>query len=245
MLLSVPLVATLFQYGKFTAFDTHMAAMSVFGLSFGLPAFALLKIVLPAFYARQDTTTPVRAGIVALVSNMVLNLLFLALLYQLMVKPEVRALGVTEALARTPGLHLALGIASAVASYINLGLLWMWLRRAGVISAARAGRLRPAAAAGVRGDGRGGRRRAALASRFHRAAQADARPRSAGPGRGRRSHLRRGAGRTGPAAARPAWALSRWALRQRLTAILHGFPQRFPGRSLAARSPNPDEQAVP
>ncbi|WP_340650141.1 murein biosynthesis integral membrane protein MurJ [Pseudoxanthomonas winnipegensis] len=132
MLLSVPLVATLFQYGKFTAFDTHMAAMSVFGLSFGLPAFALLKIVLPAFYARQDTTTPVRAGIVALVSNMVLNLLFLALLYQLMIKPEVRALGVTEALARTPGLHLALGIASAVASYINLGLLWMWLRRAGV-----------------------------------------------------------------------------------------------------------------
>jgi putative peptidoglycan lipid II flippase len=132
MLLSVPLVATLFQYGKFTAFDTHMAAMSVFGLSFGLPAFALLKIVLPAFYARQDTTTPVRAGIVALVSNMVLNLLFLALLYQLMVTPEVRALGVTEALARTPGLHLALGIASAVASYINLGLLWIWLRRAGV-----------------------------------------------------------------------------------------------------------------
>ena len=35
--------------------DTHMAALSVFGLSFGLPAFALVKVVLPAFYARQDT----------------------------------------------------------------------------------------------------------------------------------------------------------------------------------------------
>jgi putative peptidoglycan lipid II flippase len=132
MLLSLPLVATLFQYGKFTAFDSKMAAMSVFGLSFGLPAFALLKIVLPAFYARQDTRTPVRAGIAALISNMVLNLLFLAVLYQLMVPAQVRALGVFEALARTPGLHLALGLASALASYINLGLLWMWLRRSGV-----------------------------------------------------------------------------------------------------------------
>jgi putative peptidoglycan lipid II flippase len=60
MLLSVPLVATLFQHGQFTAFDTRMAALSVFGLSFGLPAFALVKVVLPAFYARQDTRTPVK-----------------------------------------------------------------------------------------------------------------------------------------------------------------------------------------
>lgn len=132
MLLSTPLVATLFQYGKFTAFDTRMAAMSVFGLSFGLPAFALLKIVLPAFYARQDTRTPVRAGVAALIANMALNLIFLAVLYQVMVKPEVRALGVTAALAQTPGLHLALGLASAVASFINLGLLWRWLGRSGV-----------------------------------------------------------------------------------------------------------------
>jgi len=49
MLLSVPLVSTLFQHGRFTAFDTRMAALSVFGLSFGLPAFALVKVVLPAF----------------------------------------------------------------------------------------------------------------------------------------------------------------------------------------------------
>ncbi|MET0290112.1 MAG: murein biosynthesis integral membrane protein MurJ [Pseudoxanthomonas sp.] len=132
MLLSLPLVATLFQYGKFTAFDSKMAAMSVFGLSFGLPAFALLKIVLPAFYARQDTRTPVRAGIAALIANMALNLLFLAVLYHVMVPSETRAQGVFEALAKTPGLHLALGLASALASYINLGLLWMWLRRSGV-----------------------------------------------------------------------------------------------------------------
>ena len=132
MLLSEPLVATLFQHGKFSPFDTRMAAMSVVGLSFGLPAFAMVKIVLPAFYARQDTKTPVRAGVVALVANMVLNGLFLMVLYFLWTTPQVRAEGVMAALAKTPGLHLALGLASAAASYINLGLLWYWLRKAGV-----------------------------------------------------------------------------------------------------------------
>jgi putative peptidoglycan lipid II flippase len=132
MLLSTPLVATLFQHGKFTAFDTRMAALSVFGLSFGLPAFALVKVVLPAFYARQDTRTPVRAGVASLIANMVLNGAFLAALYFAWVPADVRALGLAEALARTPGLHLALGLASALASYLNLWLLWRWLGRAGV-----------------------------------------------------------------------------------------------------------------
>lgn len=132
LLLAEPLIATLFQHKHFTAVDTRMTALSVYGLSFGLPAFALLKIVLPAFYSRQDTRTPVRAGVAALVVNMLLNFLFLAILYQIMVPPQLKALGVMEALGRQPGLHLALGIASALASYLNLGLLWYWLGRTGV-----------------------------------------------------------------------------------------------------------------
>lgn len=129
MLLCVPLVATLFQHRAFRPFDTHMTAMSVFGLSFGLPAFALVKILLPAFYARKDTKTPVRAGVASLVANMLLNGLFLAILYALWTKPADRAAGVLAALAATPGLHLALGLASALASYLNLALLWRWLKR--------------------------------------------------------------------------------------------------------------------
>jgi putative peptidoglycan lipid II flippase len=135
MLLAQPLVATLFQHGRFTAFDTRMTALSVFGLSFGLPAFALVKVVLPAFYARQDTKTPVRAGVSSLVANMVLNIAILALLYVILVPDSTKQLGVWESLARTPGLHLALGIASALASYLNLGLLWRWLKRDGVYEA--------------------------------------------------------------------------------------------------------------
>jgi putative peptidoglycan lipid II flippase len=134
MLLGEPLVATMFQHGRFSAFDTRMTALSVFGLSFGLPAFALVKVVLPAFYARQDTRTPVRAGVTALIANMVLNIAILALLYVIWVPDATKARGVWDALASTPGLHLALGIASALSSYINLLLLWRWLRRDGVYS---------------------------------------------------------------------------------------------------------------
>ena len=132
VLLAEPLIATLFQYGQFTAFATRMTALSVYGLAFGLPAFALLKIVLPAFYSRQDTRTPVRAGVAALIANMALNFLFLAVLYQLMVPGHLKAQGVMAAIGQQPGLHLALGIASALSSYLNLGLLWYWLGKTGV-----------------------------------------------------------------------------------------------------------------
>jgi putative peptidoglycan lipid II flippase len=132
MLLSLPLVSTIFQYGKFTAEAARMTALSVFGLSFGLPAFALVKTVLPGFYARQDTRTPVRAGLVAMVANMIFNVALLALLYALWVPDAAKAEGVMATLARVPGLHFALGIASALSSYLNLLLLWRWLRKADV-----------------------------------------------------------------------------------------------------------------
>ena len=132
MLLALPLVSTVFQYGKFTAEAAKMTALSVFGLSFGLPAFALVKTVLPAFYARQDMRTPVRAGLVAMVANMVFNVALLALLYQLWVPEADKVGGVMATLARVPGLHFALGIASALSSYLNLLLLWRWLRKADV-----------------------------------------------------------------------------------------------------------------
>ena len=132
MLLARPLVATLFQHGQFTPFDTRMATLSITALSFGLPAFALVKVALPAFYARQDTKTPVRAGVASLVANMMLNVIFVALLFHLWATPEQKQLPWLDGLAAVPGLHMALGMASAIASYINLGLLWRWLRQAGV-----------------------------------------------------------------------------------------------------------------
>jgi putative peptidoglycan lipid II flippase len=109
-----------------------MATLSITALSFGLPAFALVKVLLPAFYARQDTRTPVRAAVASLLTNMVLNVAFVVVLFELWAPPALRALSWFDAISRLPGLHMALGMASAVAAYVNLWLLWRWLQQAGV-----------------------------------------------------------------------------------------------------------------
>ncbi|NUS59793.1 MAG: murein biosynthesis integral membrane protein MurJ, partial [Lysobacter sp.] len=76
--------------------------------------------------------TPVRAGVASLIANMLFNGLFLAILYYLWVPDALRHVPVLVALSKVPGLHFALGLASAAASYLNLLLLWRWLRKAGV-----------------------------------------------------------------------------------------------------------------
>lgn len=132
ILLSGPIVATLFQHGRFTPHDVQMTSLSLSALAFGLPAFALVKVLAPAFYARQDTKTPVRAGVAALIANMVLNLIFVGVLFALWHEPGASDEGVFAAIARVPGLHVGLALASACASYLNLALLWRSLAREGV-----------------------------------------------------------------------------------------------------------------
>jgi putative peptidoglycan lipid II flippase len=132
VLLAKPILATLLQHGRFTAHDVDMAALSLSALSFGLPAFALVKVVAPAFYARQDTETPVRAGVVAMIANMVMNVVFVAVLFVLWHAPEQTGEGWLAAIASVPGLHMGLALASALASYLNLAQLWVALRRDGI-----------------------------------------------------------------------------------------------------------------
>jgi putative peptidoglycan lipid II flippase len=129
MLLAEPIVATLFQHGRFTAHDVDMTALSLTALSFGLPAFALVKVLAPAFYARQDTRSPVRAGVAAMAANMLLNIVFVAMLFFLWRGQDGLADGWLAGIARVPGLHMALALASALASYLNLWLLWRSLQR--------------------------------------------------------------------------------------------------------------------
>ncbi len=128
-ILAKPILATLFQHGAFTAHDDEMAAMSLSALSLGLPAFALVKVVAPAFYSRQDTRTPVRAGIIAMVASMLLNFVFIGLLLLLWQTPAIAQADLLTQVSSIPGLHMGLALASACASYLNLGLLWRALRR--------------------------------------------------------------------------------------------------------------------
>ncbi|MEO7149114.1 MAG: murein biosynthesis integral membrane protein MurJ [Rhodanobacteraceae bacterium] len=132
MLLAEPLIATFFQNGQYTAFDTQMTALAIVALAFGVPAIALVRTLLPAFYSRQDTKTPVRAGVATLIVNMVFNFALIALLFELWAPPVLKRLPWLDGIARLPGLHLGLAIASSLSNYLNFILLWRFLKHAGV-----------------------------------------------------------------------------------------------------------------
>jgi putative peptidoglycan lipid II flippase len=112
-LLARPMLATLFNYGDFNAADVDMAGLSLMAYTVGLPAFMLIKVLAPAFYSRKDTRTPVRIAIIALVTNMVLNLVFVVPLVMLEI----------------PGPHAGLALATSLAAWVNAGLLYHKLRK--------------------------------------------------------------------------------------------------------------------
>jgi putative peptidoglycan lipid II flippase len=115
ILLAEPILITLFQYGALTAEDVAMAALSLRAYSLGLVAFMLVKVLAPGYYARKDTATPVKIGIVAMAANMLLNLLFvLPLMYYWNIG------------------HLGLALATSVAAWLNAGLLLRGLLRVDV-----------------------------------------------------------------------------------------------------------------
>lgn len=116
VMLAEPMFWTLFGYGRFSALDARMSALSLGMLATGLPAFIAVKVLAPAFYARQDTATPVKAGIASMLSNMAFSAVVVGAWWW----------------SGKPGAHAGLALSSALAGYLNAGLLLHWLRRAGV-----------------------------------------------------------------------------------------------------------------
>jgi len=70
---ALPLVSAIFEAGKFTASDAQNTALTLSLIALGLPAYVLVKVLTPGFYARRDTATPVKVAIVVLVVNVILN----------------------------------------------------------------------------------------------------------------------------------------------------------------------------
>ena len=68
-----PLTATTFGYGAFLPHDVQMASYALMAYSWGLLGFSLVKVLAPGYFARQDTRTPVRVGLIALGCNMAIN----------------------------------------------------------------------------------------------------------------------------------------------------------------------------
>ncbi|MBI3990772.1 MAG: murein biosynthesis integral membrane protein MurJ, partial [Candidatus Omnitrophica bacterium] len=73
IVLGEPLVRILFQRGKFDEYSTHLTAMALTFYSFGLFSYSGVKILVSSFYAMQDTKTPVKVSVAALVLNIILN----------------------------------------------------------------------------------------------------------------------------------------------------------------------------
>jgi putative peptidoglycan lipid II flippase len=115
--LAGPLIVTIFFGGEFTAFDVRMARLSLVAFSFGLLGFILVKVLAPAYFSRQDTRTPVRIAVVALLCNLFLNLVFVLTLVRL----------------GADGTHAGLALATSLAAFVNAGLLYRGLRRDGIL----------------------------------------------------------------------------------------------------------------
>jgi len=106
MLLAGPLLTTFFHYGAFNENDVRMSAEALMAFAFGLLGFILVKVLAPGFYARQDTRTPMRIGVIAMLVNVVLSLILSFLLK-----------------------HTGLALAISLAAFVNAGLLYHGLRR--------------------------------------------------------------------------------------------------------------------
>jgi putative peptidoglycan lipid II flippase len=109
--IALPLIAALFQYGRFTSEDAWMTRQALVAYSIGLVGMILVKILAPGFYARQNVVTPVKIGLATLVATQVLNLAFIVPL-------------------RHAGLALAIGLGAC----LNAGLLYRHLRKQGIYS---------------------------------------------------------------------------------------------------------------
>lgn len=103
-----PIVAALFQHGAFAAEDTVRTAQALAAFSVGLPAYILVKVLTPGFYARSDTRTPVRYATISIAVNLILNLALIL-----------------------PLQHMGPPLATAIASWVNVALLYRALARRG------------------------------------------------------------------------------------------------------------------
>jgi len=113
ILLAKPILATVYRNGVNDWSLVEMGSMSLTTYSFGLPAFILVKILAPGFYSRQDTKTPVRIGIIAMLSNIIMSGLIVFPWYKL----------------GFVGPHAGLALSTALAGYINAGMLFYQLRK--------------------------------------------------------------------------------------------------------------------
>ncbi|MDC7702051.1 murein biosynthesis integral membrane protein MurJ [Vogesella indigofera] len=108
-LLSQPLIATLFMYGKFNAHDALMTQQALIAYAIGLLGLILVKVLAPGFYARQNIKTPVKIALVTLTATQLMNLAFIG-----------------------PFRHAGLALSIGLGACLNAALLYHQLKRHGI-----------------------------------------------------------------------------------------------------------------
>jgi putative peptidoglycan lipid II flippase len=119
VILSQPILSTLFEYGKTTEADIAMSSLSLKAYAVGLLAFMLIKVLAPGYFSRQDTKTPVKIGVIAMGVNMIFNVIFVLPLH------FIWQIG-----------HVGLAMATTLSAFINAGLLYRGLRKDNVFQPA-------------------------------------------------------------------------------------------------------------
>jgi putative peptidoglycan lipid II flippase len=122
-----PIVGALFERGAFSAQDTAAVAAALAIFALGLPSFVLIKVFSPAFFAREDTRTPMRFAGISLIANTIGSVALFFLFRRIGIMP-----------------HLGIAVATTLGGWLNAILLWAALRRHGYfIADARLNRALP------------------------------------------------------------------------------------------------------
>jgi len=100
IVIAQPIISVMFERGEFTAADTAQTFPALMAFACGLPAFILVKILAPAFYANQDTKTPFKIATTCIVVNFIFNLILMF-----------------------PLQHVGLALATSIASWLNVFLM--------------------------------------------------------------------------------------------------------------------------
>lgn len=104
VVLAEPIITVMFERGAFGAAETDATYKALIAFALGLPAFILIKILAPGFYANQDTKTPFKIAAFCIVVNLVFNLILMF-----------------------PLQHVGMALATSIAGWVNVALMAKWL----------------------------------------------------------------------------------------------------------------------